>query len=191
MHFLTYVVVPPGYDGDPVEYVERALEPFYEEDGNPSAFWDWYQIGGRWSGHLSPSYNPTTDPRNIETCNLCGGTGTRNDWSPTCTPEWIAECNGCNGCKGTGASIKWPTQWVESPVGNFARLGDIREFVESEEGRPYYLLHEGVTRAEVRNPDWVDDGDWSDYWIRQPEEVIDAIRKLSDDCTVVVVDCHC
>lgn len=64
MHFFTLVVMPPGsnHDHDVEAYVDRAMAPFSEhleveevtEDGetywtNPDSFWDWYQIGGRWT----------------------------------------------------------------------------------------------------------------------------------------------
>ena len=32
---------------------------------NPDSQWDWYQIGGRWTGYYS-NYDPATDPKNIE-----------------------------------------------------------------------------------------------------------------------------
>lgn len=63
--------------------------------------WDWYQVGGRYTGHLD-GYDPETDPQNIVTCNLCEGTGKRLD---------MTVANGCNVCKGTGKHVQWPTQW--------------------------------------------------------------------------------
>jgi hypothetical protein len=109
MHYLAYVVIPP--DGDPNEHIDKALAPWNEEVSD-RGFWDWYVIGGRWTGHFD-GYDPTADPANQETCTLCHGTGTR-DWSPcNVTPEWIAECGGCNGCQGTGTSTKWSTQWAQ------------------------------------------------------------------------------
>lgn len=79
------------------EAVEKAMGPHEEEGG----FWDWYQIGGRWTG-LFDGYDPEKDEANIKVCNLCGGTGTR--------PDMKCE-SGCNGCGGTGKSVEWPTQW--------------------------------------------------------------------------------
>jgi len=70
---------------------------------NPNAKWDWWQVGGRYSGKFSPGYDPETDPNHQETCWLCRGTGKRIDM--------VVE-NGCNGCQGKGISTKWPTQWI-------------------------------------------------------------------------------
>lgn len=164
MHFFTLVVLPPpnGSEPDIDGAVAAAMAPYDEsleieqvtEDGetywtNPQSFWDWWQIGGRWTGHL----------------------------------------DGCNGCNGTGERTTWPTEWGPHD-GDVARLGDVRErLVESP---PHYLVHEGVSRAERRNPDW--DGEFgaestSPYFLATTE-VTDTLAGLSDDCVVVVVDCH-
>lgn len=43
----------------------------FERDGrfyrhtNPNAKWDWWVVGGRWSGMLKPKYDPRIDPKNI------------------------------------------------------------------------------------------------------------------------------
>lgn len=105
---------------DAIANVESFLENYGE--GN---VWDWYDIGGRWTGLLS-GYDPADDPENQETCNLCGGTGFRTDQigksarveQPTYT------CNGCgeynqetkewgHGKYGPGVKLKWPTSWVK------------------------------------------------------------------------------
>lgn len=51
---------------------------FYYTHSNPKSKWDWYQIGGRWSGILD-NYNPTEDPLNQEPCGYCRATGIRMD----------------------------------------------------------------------------------------------------------------
>lgn len=82
---------------------------------NPNAKWDWWQVGGRYSGKFAPGYDPETDPNHRERCWLCLGTGKRLDM--VCQ-------NGCNGCAGTGTKTKWPTEWKNTP-GNQIRVGDI------------------------------------------------------------------
>ena len=78
---------------------------------NPDSKWDWYQTGGRWTGYYS-DYDPSTDPKNIEVCSLCDGTGMRAGWAwidadgAHYKDDWAKECGGCNGCKGTGNSVK-------------------------------------------------------------------------------------
>lgn len=70
---------------------------------NPKSKWDWWQIGGRWTGCLT-DYDPNKDPDNIETCWLCKGTGERHD---------DVVDGECNGCEGKGKRIKWPTDWKQ------------------------------------------------------------------------------
>jgi len=114
---------------DVEDQIEKAMSPYYEglevelikEDDdeyyiNPVGFWDWYQIGGRWTG-THDNYDPEKDPDNIEVCRLCNGTGTRSDMKVP---------NGCNGCIGTGKSIKWPTQWKRYD-GDIVNVSEIRE----------------------------------------------------------------
>jgi hypothetical protein len=55
MHYHLEIVMPPVPDVD--KAVEQIMGPFDEspedengEDANSHAFWDWYVIGGRWSG---------------------------------------------------------------------------------------------------------------------------------------------
>lgn len=113
-------------DSKPTESVLAGIMlPWQEVPGNEDSKWDWYQIGGRWSGALDPSYDPATDPRNIETCNLCAGTGMRNDdggrkarsKDPTYT---------CNGCDGKGTAVKWPTQWTGDVPGNQTQVKELK-----------------------------------------------------------------
>ena len=73
MHFYALAVVPGDGDVDrlvaetlaPYDY-RREVEPHTAEDGtahwyNPDGLWDWFQIGGRWTGVLS-GYRPQEDP---------------------------------------------------------------------------------------------------------------------------------
>lgn len=83
--------------------IQDALEPFKDTK------WDWYQIGGRWTGALS-GYQPDEDPLNRETCDLCGGTGDRATWRNE--PTANQHPTGCNGCLGKGVRSKWPGKWV-------------------------------------------------------------------------------
>lgn len=86
----------------------------FTQHTNPNKHWDWWQIGGRWTGHFAPGYKPDKDPENRRTCRLCFGTGKR--------PDMKCE-NGCNGCRGTGIETKWPSEWRN--VGNQTRVGDL------------------------------------------------------------------
>ena len=41
--------------------------------------WDWWSVGGRWTGSLDEGYDPYKDSRNMHECWLCKGTGKRSD----------------------------------------------------------------------------------------------------------------
>ncbi len=94
---------------------EAKAEEFLNSGYGDGRVWDWYVIGGRWTGLLT-GYEPEKDPRNIETCSLCKGTGTRTDWLKSTSPEWVKECNGCNGCLGTGKSVKFSFVEVDDNI---------------------------------------------------------------------------
>lgn len=60
MHYLVYVFFEDEPEPDVLkETVTAALTPFQNTE------WDWFQIGGRWTGHLT-DYNPETDPQNLD-----------------------------------------------------------------------------------------------------------------------------
>lgn len=69
MHFLLFVIMDT--DTENYRYLENMMEPYNEvvdgfepwaekevdEDGceywiNPDGQWDWWQVGGRWAGHI-------------------------------------------------------------------------------------------------------------------------------------------
>lgn len=105
-HYLVGVILPKPPAPDVGATVARLLAPHEGEH------WDWYQIGGRWTGHVS-GYVPETDPRNHEPCWLCQGTGKRTDMLGIAerlkNPAYT-----CNGCQGIGQMLKHPTQWAPS-----------------------------------------------------------------------------
>jgi len=69
------------------------------------AFWDWYVIGGRWTGEHD-GFDSETDIRNYEVCRICKGTGDRGDYDDEKMRNWH---RGCNSCRGTGLSHTWET----------------------------------------------------------------------------------
>jgi len=75
-HFAVLVITEP--DKDVEEEVTRLLAPYDENDEwfREGSHWDWWVIGGRWTGHLDPSYDPYKDPLNYSPCEYCEGTGT-------------------------------------------------------------------------------------------------------------------
>jgi predicted CxxxxCH...CXXCH cytochrome family protein len=111
---MSHAVVLVAVDGplDKIEeQVEHEMAPFDENEEwfRDGSRWDWYQIGGRFTGWIS-GYDPETDPANREVCELCHGSGRRPD-AASFGADWNKAANGCNGCHGTGERVAWPSQW--------------------------------------------------------------------------------
>ena len=64
-HYHAEVWVPWGLESAASKFVESVLAP-YKENYDGEGWWDWYQIGGRYTGRHDPNYAPEKDKRNIE-----------------------------------------------------------------------------------------------------------------------------
>ena len=102
--------------------LEYQMAPFSENDAwfEDGSRWDWWTIGGRWTGKLT-GYDPYADPRNMETCDLCGGTGDRATWRHE--PREVQHPSGCNGCDGKGKRLSWSSNWPDE--GNHLLIRDL------------------------------------------------------------------
>jgi hypothetical protein len=98
------ILLLKAVDSKGAEAKTRVFMNSYEDE-----VWDWYEIGGRWTGTLD-NYDPEKDPDNIIKCEYCGGTGDRSGLGP---PEWKEKCGGCNACQGKGKRVVWPTQYKD------------------------------------------------------------------------------
>src|SRR5260221_1879965 len=156
MHYLTYGLIPAA--GDAKAIVEQTLAPFSEEESR-AGFWDWYQIGGRWTGHLT-GYDPEKDPANVEKCNLCDGTGIRTDdigvemGQPTqqipnaVVAREVGRTHGwCNGCDGRGKHATWPTNWRKHDGDVQPAAVALARAEQDENTLPYLIV---ITGAQLR-----------------------------------------
>lgn len=133
---------------------------------NPKGYWDWYQIGGRWSGVLD-GYDPETNPLNTEECGHCRGTKLNNGSE---TP--------CAYCEGKGVTPKWPTSWVPYK-GDIAIVGDIKE-----RRIPYTI---------VSDDKWLSKEKWNGKSFATTKDFTKKATKILDDNKeniAVVVDYH-
>ncbi len=135
MHFHLEIIMPPT---DKIEEeISHILAPFDEgNEESRNAFWDWYQIGGRWTG-TKDGFDPASDENNVERCELCNGTGFRTDnvGETARAAEPTYTCNSCGKWQeggtwthsefGAGKHLKWPTQWAQYK-GDIMLLRDVK-----------------------------------------------------------------
>ena len=153
----------------------------YRSTRNPKARWDWFSVGGRWTGTFT-GYDPEKDTVNTKACFLCLGTGLRDDALGNQMRREDPEYK-CNGCQGTGKRVKWPTGWKEYD-GDILPVSMLpRDFV------PYALV--------------TPDGEWHErakmgWWgcsssMMRPEEwkgKAAGILAAHTACWAVACDCH-
>lgn len=150
---------------------------------NPHSKWDWWTIGGRWTGLLS-GYKPDEDPRNFKTCWLCAGAGKRDDALGRAVRAQNPEYT-CNGCNGTGRMLKFPTEFVQE--GNIAPVSGILPL--KPEQIPFAVLAPDGSWYERGEMGWfasVSGGKSEDAWTAEVADLLEKHRA----CLAVVVDCH-
>lgn len=180
----------PLRDAANAECVECKGTGFNESTRNPRGYWDWYSIGGRWGSLFKDAYDPEKDPRNQETCFLCGGTGKRDDALGSAARKADPEYT-CNGCQGRGLKPKWPTQWVDVG-GNELPASELLARVNAEPKKfvPFALVDLSGEWRQKGKMGWfacVSGERPRDEWA---EEVRGALAACPSDARVTVVDCH-
>jgi len=172
MHY--YVLAILGPTNHPEAKLDELLKPFYESE------YDWYQIGGRYTGMLT-GYKPSDDPKNVEVCEQCKGTGDNKNLEP---PEWKKQCGGCNGCRGKGVRAKWPTDW-ERYSGDIQQVSDV-EITEANSPYAFVVGDKWVAPEAIVKEDGKYKSRDNNKFGFQLEEAL----KNNQDGIVVVVDCH-
>lgn len=190
MHHLIGVILPFQYAGDKLnEAITEILKPWDQNNETGDGEWDWWQLGGRWTGIWS-DYDPRTDPANHEQCWLCHGTGLRNDHAGqqqrAKDPSYT--CNRCGYDQGPrpGIALKWATQWVKRPEADLIPVPQLLDLVAQDDGQLPYAL--------VAAPDtWIARSTWigSDF-VDTPNWPAVAQHKLAGwrDCWIAAVDIH-
>lgn len=187
---------------------------------NPDGQWDWYQVGGRWTGWLEPEYEPHMDPRNTEQCMLCVGhpgkryfrkevlvepegldavfaqeeDGVHTVMRPTIVSDPLAEEVPCNGCDGTGIAQKWPTEWVShgdvQPIERYLELLN----TEGVDVIPYALVTPDGTWHARAKMGWfgvtLEEKASQDEWADQVREIVAHTAETFPGTKATVVDCH-
>lgn len=175
MHYLVFVFLSDEpRDRQQVEVkVDEELA-----DHGAGRHWDWYAIGGRWTGHLD-GYDPTQDEANWEICNLCGGTGTRTLPVPGIA-DWRTApgtCNGCDQWKG-GLPLGMRVRWGFAP-----HDGDCQPTSRIGVHGPYAVVSPGWG--------WVSKELWTGLNLIPNPDFEAIYAKCRERYNwVVVVDCH-
>lgn len=156
----------------------------YTTTANPQGYWDYWQIGGRWTGRLD-KYDPTKDEANIQTCDLCKGTGKRTDdvgnAARSKDPNYT-----CNGCDGTGKHVKWPTSWAK----HAGDLQPVSKLVGQKDLVPYsMILPDGTWVQKNDSLIWLKFTD-RDTVQRAWEKKALALFEKYKDCLALVIDYH-
>lgn len=157
-------------------------EGSYESNYNPDARWDFWIIGGRWSGFFDLSYDPNRNPDNWEFCSICGGTGFRNDSVGREARKKDASytCNACGNARKYGAPlgyrIKWPTEWniVE---GDTITADEYIDIIKNNE----FLLPNTIITPDGT---WIDSDEHSDSEWKKT-----VLKALSENNRSVAVAC--
>lgn len=163
----------------------------YFTDLNPQGQWDWWMVGGRWTGLLAKDYEPGSDPQNYHPCELCGQTGVRwweereegeiprsvgyPEFEGQETP-WGAEAKTCNGCEGTGTARNFHNAPFSGDIAPVEKIVDRDNL--------------GSSLAAVLTPD----GKWHSHRNdseRDWQEEVGRLLAEHQQSVAVLVDCHC
>lgn len=177
MHRCIFVLVnPPVGEATLEDRIEAILEPFSESRNDGPGHFDWFQIGGRWTGKIT-GYDPEKDPANIVTCELCAGTGTRPGGRRQFGEEWFKACGGCNGCHGRGKTLAHPTEWKAK-----GSLAPVATVLRERRLFPTAIV---TPDGEWHELDW-DSGDMDE---KEPKGAVEILGRHRE-ATAVTVDIH-
>ena len=181
-HFATLVLINSRHANEPEKAVTKLLAPYNENEDVENPRWDWWQIGGRWTGALD-GYDPETDPLNRKVCTLCKGTGKRTDM----VVAMVA--NGCNGCNGTGVETLWPTSWARH-AGDLRPVSFVLDRIRSGAEVDVYAVvtpdGEWHARGEMGWFGISRDDDDEQHW----RETVRLLLEAHPKATAVMCDCH-
>lgn len=181
MHFL-HIVIIPGIDNPAMGDIENSVDDAMSYFENRK--YDWYQIGGRWTGFFD-DYDPDTDSANIIICKWCNGTGMRNDLVGQNLRKENPDYK-CNSCQGKGEHPVRPTEY-KPHLEDCVSVPEYLSIIETnpKDKLPYSILF----------PDgsWIEEESWDGEKIQENDnyhnDIIVNLQKYID-CLAVVVDYH-
>lgn len=179
-------------------------EPYKNEDGetttyNPNSKWDWYQIGGRWSGYFK--LKPGTDGKK--------GEHRAKQLDPTIPdlPDDVADIakvkdinwEGMNAAKLEKATKNWSE--YEAKIAAGEKVDPYWDYgIEKDDTKEQYIKRKSsiATFAVVHNGEWYERGEMGWWGIVSNEKSTEEwetkfdsiIQSLDTEDEVTVVDCH-
>lgn len=155
MHYRVLVILEElSIDG-----LAKLLEPY--GDGRE---WDWYQVGGRYTG-LFDGYDPEKDAANMEAC------------------QYHRAGPDCPHCKGTGTSVKWPTEWVKHDGDQMP----VSQLTEAHVKAVYAVVCDTGWFSRQRYIPWARN---LPSFVDQAMPPLGWIQEAYPNGLAVVVDCH-
>lgn len=191
-HFGVLVITDDGSE----DTVTELLAP-YDENGTwfrDGSKWDWWVVGGRWTGYLDPTYDPYKDERNYERCRFCEGTGVTTqavaDEYPAYREHVGKPCIQCN-AEHDGEPAPFP--------GKMLRFDLVPH--PSDSGTPVRtILERGIDATfAVVTPDgeWHERGSMGWFGMSTDDKEVEAWRQewhdllvMHQDKLATIVDCH-
>lgn len=185
VHYCNLVIIETPKDGISEETIGRlvklAMGPHEEQGG----FWDFYQIGGRWTGLLD-GYDPDTDPTKQEPCEYCDATGVTTEAVARRYPAYVERVGQtCIQCKGKKTRTIWPTEWG-------FRTGDVAPIasISAETwGKAYRIVSPSGTFQRERYEPW--HPNIEDRFPEYDMPPLEWAQAQYPEHLVVVVDNHC
>lgn len=196
MSHFGVLVLTENVDSDDYKGVESLLAA-YDENGEwfrKGSKWDWWVVGGRWTGYLDPSYDPYKDERNYSPCKFCEGTGVTTkavaDKYPGYGPNVGKPCIQCT-TDWDGTAKPFPGRSL-----NLQLVGH-----ESDDGLTVReVLERGIEPAfAIVTPDgeWHEKGEMGWFGMTTDEKADEAwaqewhdLLVLHQHCFATIVDCH-
>ena len=160
MHYCVFVLYRGKVTKKNVnEVVAAMLEPYRGE------LWDWWQVGGRWSGILSKGkYDPETDPDNLD-----------RDGKVRWPTQWVG------------------TRWDIMPLAKLVVDDDVLPYVIVTPAGKWHHRKEAydVLGADAFNdPSYGEiNVRLGVEWKSGATKMLNRYKRQKD-CTVIVVDCH-
>ena len=124
---------------------------------NPKSKWDWWQIGGRWTGSLD-EYEPEKDLENQEWCSFCAGTGNRSDATYYAHPDKVE-------------ATRYAVSQKSALVGALGELGEVAEPIEIMPGYVQVEWCNGCDGKGIK-------AKWPTEWVKYEGDVQPVERVL-------------